>query len=399
VKITTFVYDPEGQLAQEVTTAAVTETGTRYLTPDPLGSVRLETDSLGGVTKCLDYAPFGESLAGNYGRTATCFTSTANVPQFTGQYRDQETQIDFFEARFYASAQGRFLSPDAPLADQDPGDPQSWNLYAYGRNNPLSNVDPTGKFVVNVGPNCYVNRTEGRVNGELAFTEDSEQWCLPQNVTKLELPSLPPTTSRIEPLRPLPPVKPQPPFSACMENHASDFSLAGIVDAGFAIAGQTQTQPGHSFLGSTLGGNDITGAYFAIAGNSAQSISNAKTTAVGQGIAGRAGVIAGMGTNLTAGARTSSIMSLNLAGKPGPGAQVLARSSSLRGFLGKVGKAGLVTELIAAGLTAAEAIDCAKHTEKHTGAHRGRPDPYLAELLRKSVKFWHYVGVCRDERG
>ncbi len=40
---------------------------------------------------------------------------------------------------------GRFMSPDTPFADQNPSDPQSWNLYGYVRNNPLSNVDPDGQ--------------------------------------------------------------------------------------------------------------------------------------------------------------------------------------------------------------------------------------------------------------
>jgi len=40
---------------------------------------------------------------------------------------------------------GRFISPDpSGLLAQNPADPQSWNLYAYARNNPLINVDPTG---------------------------------------------------------------------------------------------------------------------------------------------------------------------------------------------------------------------------------------------------------------
>jgi hypothetical protein len=66
---------------------------------------------------------------------------------------------------------GRFTSADAPFADQHPEDPQSWNMYAYVRNNPLKNTDPDGhdcqngfgaclnyiwggvKAVVNVVPN------------------------------------------------------------------------------------------------------------------------------------------------------------------------------------------------------------------------------------------------------
>ena len=47
-------------------------------------------------------------------------------------------------ARYYSSAQGRFTSADAPFADQYEGDPQSWNLFAYVRNNPLKYSDPFG---------------------------------------------------------------------------------------------------------------------------------------------------------------------------------------------------------------------------------------------------------------
>jgi hypothetical protein len=32
-----------------------------------------------------------------------------------------------------------------PGVDQSAGDPQSWNLFGYVRNNPLRFVDPTGR--------------------------------------------------------------------------------------------------------------------------------------------------------------------------------------------------------------------------------------------------------------
>jgi len=70
--------------------------------------------------------------------------------QFTGKERDAETGLDFFGARYMASAQGRFTSPDAPFNDQQPEDPQSWNLYSYTRNNPLAHVDVNGEFVATV---------------------------------------------------------------------------------------------------------------------------------------------------------------------------------------------------------------------------------------------------------
>jgi RHS repeat-associated protein len=69
--------------------------------------------------------------------------------KFTGQERDAETGLDFFGARYFSGAQGRFATPDwspAPVAIPyaDLHDPQSLNLYAYLRNDPLSSQDPDG---------------------------------------------------------------------------------------------------------------------------------------------------------------------------------------------------------------------------------------------------------------
>ncbi|MGO9340028.1 MAG: RHS repeat-associated core domain-containing protein [Terracidiphilus sp.] len=67
----------------------------------------------------------------------------------TGKERDTESGNDYFDARYYSSAMGRFMSPDwsaqeepVPYAKLD--DPQSLNLYAYVENNPLYRADPDG---------------------------------------------------------------------------------------------------------------------------------------------------------------------------------------------------------------------------------------------------------------
>jgi RHS repeat-associated protein len=59
-----------------------------------------------------------------------------------------ETGLDYFGARYLSSAQGRFTSPD-PLYFQKEmiADPQRFNGYAYGRNNPLTFMDPTGEAI------------------------------------------------------------------------------------------------------------------------------------------------------------------------------------------------------------------------------------------------------------
>src|SRR5581483_6588666 len=65
-------------------------------------------------------------------------------PRFTGQIRDSETGVDFFNARYYGSALGRFTSPDPANIGADMTDPQTWNGYSYVRNNPMIYTDPSG---------------------------------------------------------------------------------------------------------------------------------------------------------------------------------------------------------------------------------------------------------------
>ena len=65
---------------------------------------------------------------------------------FTGNERDAETGLDFFGARYFSSAQGRFTSRDPTFMTRARiGDPQQWNLYAYTRNNSLKYFDPDGR--------------------------------------------------------------------------------------------------------------------------------------------------------------------------------------------------------------------------------------------------------------
>jgi RHS repeat-associated protein len=152
---TVYVYDPTGQLAAEYGPATDQESGTYYLTADALGSTRLQTNSSGVAANCYDYLPFGQELFAGTGARVAISSGGCFVPspdsfnlKFTGKERDAESGLDWFKARYFSGAQGRFTSPDAPFNDQDPSDPQSWNLYSYVRNNPLRFTDPTGQACV-----------------------------------------------------------------------------------------------------------------------------------------------------------------------------------------------------------------------------------------------------------
>jgi hypothetical protein len=76
---------------------------------------------------------------------------------------------------------GRFLSPDwsakvAPVPYAKLDDPQSLNLYAYVRNNPLSRIDADGHYEISCGSgskNC--NRKElDRINKQIAKDQVSK---------------------------------------------------------------------------------------------------------------------------------------------------------------------------------------------------------------------------------
>ena len=143
-------------------------------------------------------------------------------------------------------------------------------------------------------------------------------------------------------------------FGQCMEQNASNYSVAGVADFAFGANGEIS----NSLMWGTVGGNQITGTYFAVFGSSEQSARNAFTT--GAGSAGNV-VSTAMGSPLTYGRRTTAVMALNLASKPG--GPPLALSSAARGAKGFIGKLGTGSFKLAVdiGFTLAEAVGCSIH--------------------------------------
>ena len=113
--------------------ASISGTNTTYHHKDHL-SVRLYTDVNGQVTGQQATYPFGESWYS---------TLAADQFAFTTYQRDSESGNDYAMARYYINRFGRFSCADPLMGN--PVDPQSWNRYAYVRNDPINMIDPSGQ--------------------------------------------------------------------------------------------------------------------------------------------------------------------------------------------------------------------------------------------------------------
>ena len=98
-----------------------------WLYADHLGSIVASADAAGNATSAQSYGPFGEPSQ----TSGTRF-------KYTGQTFMPNLGLYYCKARFYAPGLGRFLQTD-PVGYAD-----DLNLYAYARNGPVSNYDPTG---------------------------------------------------------------------------------------------------------------------------------------------------------------------------------------------------------------------------------------------------------------
>ncbi len=91
-----------------------------------------------------------------------CLYDDGRGSRSTGKERDQESGLDYFGARYYGSALGRFTSPDPLLLTRTRLlDPQGLNRYSYARNRSTISIDDGGfgTVLVTVGANQTANVT------------------------------------------------------------------------------------------------------------------------------------------------------------------------------------------------------------------------------------------------
>jgi RHS repeat-associated protein len=105
-----------------------------YYHKDALGTTRLVMNGAGTTVEWRDYYPFGIVMPGR-----SYLSGTGAKEGFTGKERDAETGLDYFGARYYLPAIGRWGSVD-PLAQAY----SEWSTYNFVANNPARFIDPSG---------------------------------------------------------------------------------------------------------------------------------------------------------------------------------------------------------------------------------------------------------------
>jgi RHS repeat-associated protein len=157
---------------------------------DHLGTPRLVTSGEGAWLRANDPEPFG---AEPWWR----LPQDTSRMQLTGHERDAHDptrswdDVYYMHARYYNPNIARFLSVD-PGRDTNPKVPQSWNLYAYTRGNPLNRVDPNGLtdihiYVYRLSENSAYMTGRYFVSGTLVegyTVERPYRWNTPWDETK-----------------------------------------------------------------------------------------------------------------------------------------------------------------------------------------------------------------------
>jgi RHS repeat-associated protein len=131
-----------------------------------VGSVRVVFTATGQVIGRSDYLPFGDTL-----------NQSGALPKqrFTGQERDGEAGLDYFNARSLQMRTGRMSSPD-PLFGNALVNPQRWNRYTYALNNPLRFTDPTGMDAYDNSNTQRINEFYQQVWGLQAWDDFSQDY-------------------------------------------------------------------------------------------------------------------------------------------------------------------------------------------------------------------------------
>ncbi len=123
--------------------ARVSGDETLYYGLDHQGTTVLVTDETGQAVWSAESSPFGDHVMGGIKIREDLKL------KYTGKDYDEDTDLYYFNARWYDASTGRFITED-PARDG-----QNW--YTYTFNNPLKYIDPTGLAAYDDAPDMSLS--------------------------------------------------------------------------------------------------------------------------------------------------------------------------------------------------------------------------------------------------
>jgi len=154
---TIFVYDASGVLIAEYAGEVAAEPRVSYLTTDHLGSPRVVTDERGSVASRRDFTAFGEESFTAQRTQGLGYQPTEIRQNYTGYEKDEESGLEYAQARYYNATHGRFTSVDPLTASATIRNPQTLNRYSYALNSPYKFTDPLGLAPNGLWQGLYAN--------------------------------------------------------------------------------------------------------------------------------------------------------------------------------------------------------------------------------------------------
>lgn len=133
--------------------------GTTFIQSDFVGSPSVMTDANGIVIGRSKALPFGERMT-SWGQKT--------VRRYTNHEDDSDSNAIYMQAREYLPGYGKFAQVD-PAYDQTKDDPESWNLYNYTTNNPITHTDPDGRIDEVIGANAAQNAYNNKLFSDEAW--------------------------------------------------------------------------------------------------------------------------------------------------------------------------------------------------------------------------------------
>ena len=143
-----------------------TQANVYYYHTDHLGSIKSVTDEAGTEVYSADYFAFG----GKFGEQG----DLDELHGFTGKEYDPDTGLYYFNARWYDSEVGRFVTEDSYRGEIN--NPRTLNYYSYCWNNPILYIDSTGNIP-------YVHREYNRETRKYVYSyfstpRDFDLWTI-----------------------------------------------------------------------------------------------------------------------------------------------------------------------------------------------------------------------------